>query len=127
MSMPVTYATEIRVESRYLQEQSDPGAGRFAFAYTVHIENTGAVAAQLLDRHWRIVDGNGELKEVQGPGVVGEQPLIEPGATFTYSSGCLLETPVGTMEGSYSMRASDGHCFTAPIALFRLAKPNALN
>ncbi|WP_370736720.1 Co2+/Mg2+ efflux protein ApaG [Halopseudomonas pelagia] len=125
--MPVTYNILVRVESRYLQEQSDPDAGRFAFAYTIHIENTGAIAAQLIDRHWKIIDGNGALKEVKGPGVVGEQPLIEPGAVFTYSSGCLLETPVGTMEGRYGMRASDGHHFTAPVALFRLAKPNALN
>ena len=127
MNMPVTYAIEVKVQSRYLQEQSDPSAGRYAFAYTIRIENTGAVAAQLLDRHWKIIDGNGTLKEVKGPGVVGEQPLIEPGVAFTYSSGCLLETPVGTMEGSYSMRATDGHSFSAPVALFRLAKPNALN
>ena len=79
MNMPVTYAIEVKVQSRYLQEQSDPSAGRYAFAYTIRIENTGAVAAQLLDRHWKIIDGNGTLKEVKGPGVVGEQPLIEPG------------------------------------------------
>ncbi|MFO7705445.1 MAG: Co2+/Mg2+ efflux protein ApaG [Halopseudomonas sp.] len=127
MTMPTLYAINVTVESRYLQEQSDPSAGRYAFAYTIHIENTGDVAAQLLDRHWTIIDGNGKQKEVSGPGVVGEQPLLEPGAVFTYSSGCLLETPVGTMAGSYGMRASDGHRFAAPIALFRLAKPNALN
>lgn len=127
MSTHTAYAIEIKVESRYLREQSDPSASRYAFAYTIHIKNTGAIAAQLIDRHWKIIDGNGELKEVQGPGVVGEQPLLEPGASFTYTSGCLLETPVGTMEGSYGMRAKDGHNFAAPIALFRLAKPNALN
>lgn len=125
--MPATYAINVTVKSRYLQEQSDPGAGRYAFAYTILIENTGDVAAQLLDRHWTIIDGNGKQKEVSGPGVVGEQPLLEPNAVFTYTSGCLLETPVGSMAGSYGMRASDGHRFSAPIALFRLAKPNALN
>ena len=113
-----TYVIAVAVETRYLSEQSDPAAARFAFAYTIHIRNGGDIPAQLLDRHWKIVDGNG---------VIGEQPLIAPGATYTYTSGCLLETPVGTMEGSYGMRATDGHSFNAPIALFRLAKPNALN
>lgn len=127
MSTSSIYAILVKVETRYLQEQSDPTANRFAFAYTIHIENTGDIAAQLLDRHWKIVDGNGKIKEIKGPGVVGEQPLIEPGKHFTYTSGCLLETPVGTMQGSYGMRAQDGHTFTASIDLFRLAKPNALN
>lgn len=127
MSNSHTYAIAITVDTRYLSEQSDPDAGRYAFAYTVHIRNTGDVPAQLLDRHWKIIDGNGKVQEVKGPGVIGEQPLIGPGATYTYTSGCLLETPVGAMEGSYGMRATDGHSFQAPIALFRLAKPNALN
>ncbi|MFT6431915.1 MAG: ApaG protein [Halopseudomonas sp.] len=121
------YSIAIAVDTRYLSEQSDPDAGRYAFAYTIRIRNSGDIAAQLLDRYWKIIDGNGKVQEVKGPGVIGEQPLIEPGATYTYSSGCLLETPVGTMEGSYGMRASDGHSFQAPIILFRLAKPNALN
>lgn len=127
MSNSHTYAIAIAVATRYLTEQSDPDAGRYAFAYTIRINNTGDVPAQLLDRHWKIIDGNGKVQEVKGPGVIGEQPLIDPGATYTYTSGCLLETPVGTMEGSYRMRATDGHSFQAPIALFRLAKPNALN
>jgi ApaG protein len=121
------YSIAIAVDTRYLSEQSDPDAVRYAFAYTIRIRNSGDIAAQLLDRYWKIIDGNGKVQEVKGPGVIGEQPLIEPGATYTYSSGCLLETPVGTMEGSYGMRASDGHSFQAPIILFRLAKPNALN
>jgi ApaG protein len=121
------YSIAIAVDTRYLSEQSDPDAGRYAFAYTIRIRNSGDIAAQLLNRYWKIIDGNGKVQEVKGPGVIGEQPLIEPGATYTYSSGCLLETPVGTMEGSYGMRASDGHSFQAPIILFRLAKPNALN
>ncbi|MBL4834367.1 MAG: Co2+/Mg2+ efflux protein ApaG [Pseudomonas sp.] len=122
-----TYAMAVAVQTRYLSEQSDPAAGRYAFAYTIQIRNGGDIPAQLLDRHWKIVDGNGKVQEVKGPGVIGEQPLIAPGATYSYTSGCLLETPVGTMEGSYGMRATDGHSFQAPIALFRLAKPNALN
>lgn len=127
MSNSNTYAIAIAVDTRYLTEQSDPDAGRYAFAYTIHISNSGDVPAQLLDRHWKIIDGNGKVQHVKGPGVIGEQPLIDPGATYTYTSGCLLETPVGTMEGSYGMRATDGHSFQAPITLFRLAKPNALN
>lgn len=122
-----TYAMAVAVQTRYLSEQSNPAAGRYAFAYTIQIRNGGDIPAQLLDRHWKIVDGNGKVQEVKGPGVIGEQPLIAPGATYSYTSGCLLETPVGTMEGSYGMLATDGHSFQAPIALFRLAKPNALN
>lgn len=127
MSGSPVYDISISVDTRYLSEQSDPDANRYAFAYTIHIRNSGNVPAQLLDRHWKIIDGNGKVQEVKGPGVIGEQPLIAPAATYTYTSGCLLETPVGAMEGSYGMRATDGHGFQAPIALFRLAKPNALN
>jgi len=127
MTTSSIYMIDVSVQTRYLREQSDPSANRFAFAYTITIENKGSVAAQLLDRQWTIHDGNGKVQEVEGPGVVGEQPTIEPGAKHTYSSGCLLETPVGTMQGSYGMRAADGHLFRAPVKLFRLAKPNALN
>lgn len=117
----------VEVQTRYLSEQSDPAQNRFAFAYTITIHNTGTQAATLLDRHWIITDGNGKAQEVRGPGVVGEQPQIEPGASHTYTSGCLLETPVGSMRGSYGMRGADGKEFSAPIAVFRLARPNALN
>ncbi|AQZ94496.1 Co2+/Mg2+ efflux protein ApaG [Halopseudomonas phragmitis] len=127
MSSDPHYAISIKVATRYLDEQSEPQANRFAFAYTITISNTGDIATQLLDRHWLITDGNGKLQEVRGPGVVGEQPVIAPGASHTYTSGCVLETPVGTMEGSYGMRAEDGHAFRAGIPLFRLAQPNALN
>ncbi|MEH6491514.1 Co2+/Mg2+ efflux protein ApaG [Halopseudomonas sp.] len=127
MSSAETYAIEVSVQTRYLREQSDPGAQRFAFAYTITIANQGSLPAQLLSRHWLITDGNNKVQEVQGPGVVGEQPVIAPGTSHTYTSGCLLETPVGTMQGSYAMRASNGHAFSADIARFRLAKPNALN
>lgn len=121
------YAIAVSVQTRYLPEQSDPQKKRFAFAYTITIANQGCVDAQLLYRHWLITDGNNKQQRVDGPGVVGEQPVIAPGASHTYTSGCLLETPVGTMEGSYDMRASDGHSFSATIACFRLAQPHALN
>lgn len=127
MSASSIYAIKVTVETRYLREQSDPAASRYAFAYTITIRNTGDIAAQLLDRKWVITDGNGKVQTVEGPGVVGEQPIIEPGSSHTYSSGCLLETPVGTMQGSYGMKAEDDHEFRAEIPLFRLAKPNALN
>jgi ApaG protein len=127
MTASSTYAIRVSVKTRYLQEQSDPGASRYAFAYTVEIRNEGDIAAQLIDRQWTITDGNGKVQTVEGPGVVGEQPVIQPGKSHTYSSGCLLETPIGTMQGSYGMRAVDQHGFRAPIPLFRLAKPNALN
>ncbi|HDZ54978.1 MAG TPA: Co2+/Mg2+ efflux protein ApaG [Pseudomonas xinjiangensis] len=127
MSASSTYAINVKVETRYLREQSDPDANRFAFAYTISINNEGVIAAQLLDRQWTITDGNGKVQTVEGPGVVGEQPVIQPGKSHTYSSGCLLETPVGTMQGSYGMRAEDRHAFRADIPLFRLSKPNALN
>ncbi|MFA5678418.1 MAG: Co2+/Mg2+ efflux protein ApaG [Pseudomonas sp.] len=120
-------AIHIEVVTRYLSEQSDPPAGRFAFAYTVTIRNAGTQAAQLLDRHWLITDGNGKVQEVRGSGVIGEQPIIQPGTSHTYTSGCLLETPVGSMRGSYGMSTSEGALFRAPIQVFRLFKPNALN
>ena len=127
MSTANTYAIDVSVQTRYLREQSDPNTQRFAFAYTITIANQGELPAQLLSRHWLITDGNSKVQEVQGPGVVGEQPVIAPGASHTYTSGCLLDTPVGTMEGSYDMQASDGHQFVAEIDRFSLAKPNALN
>lgn len=127
MSTTNAYAIDVSVQTRYLREQSDPSAQRYAFAYTITIANLGVLPAQLLSRHWLITDGNSKVQEVKGPGVVGEQPTIAPGASHTYTSGCLLDTPVGTMEGSYDMRASDGHGFVAQIKRFRLTKPNALN
>lgn len=117
----------IDTQPRYLSEQSDPTAKRFAFAYTISIHNAGQVPVQLLDRHWIITDGNGKVQEVRGDGVIGEQPFIAPGASHVYTSGCLLETPVGSMQGSYGMRSATGADFRAPVAVFRLAKPNALN
>lgn len=121
------YHVEVSVTTQYLPAQSEPAQNRYAFAYEVTISNRGTLAAQLLSRHWLITDGNGKRQEVQGPGVVGEQPLIPPGDSYVYSSGTLLETQVGSMQGSYQMQAEDGHDFDAPIAPFRLAVPGVLH
>ena len=120
-------SVNITVVTRYLEEQSAPQDNRFAFAYTICIANSGTQAVQLLDRHWLITDGNGKTQEVRGEGVVGEQPIIQPATSHTYTSGCLLETPVGSMRGSYGMTTLDGVTCSAPIKVFRLSKPNALN
>jgi ApaG protein len=117
----------IDVATRYLPEQSIPAEHRFVFAYTITIRNLGTEAVRLLNRHWRITDANNKVQEVRGEGVVGEQPLIEAGSSFRYTSGSLLETAVGTMEGSYEMVSISGHTFNAPIAVFSLAQPGALH
>jgi ApaG protein len=118
---------EVEVETSYLDEQSEPAEHRFVFAYTVTLRNSGAVPARLLTRHWIITDANGRVQEVRGDGVVGEQPHLQPGQGFRYSSGAVLETPVGSMHGSYRMVGDDGEQFDAPIAAFRLAKPGLLH
>lgn len=121
------YQIDVHIVSRYLPEQSEPQQSRFAFAYDVTITNSGQQAAQLLSRHWLITDGNGQVQEVRGAGVVGEQPLIAPGASHNYSSGTLLATQVGTMQGSYQLVAEDGQSFETAIAPFLLAVPGALH
>lgn len=121
------YQIDVSIVTRYLAEQSQPQQNRFAFAYDVTIANNGNLPAQLLSRHWLITDGNGQVQEVRGAGVIGEQPLIEPGDSHSYSSGTLMATQVGTMQGSYQMIADDGQRFDAPIAPFRLAVPGALH
>ena len=118
---------EVEVESTYLEEQSEPSEQRFVFAYTVTLRNSGQVSARLLTRHWIITDANGHVQEVRGEGVVGEQPHLKPGQGFRYSSGAVLETPVGAMHGSYHMLGDDGAQFDAPIPAFRLAKPGLLH
>ncbi len=118
---------EIEVDCRYLEEQSKPEQEQFVFAYTVNITNTGDGGAQLLRRHWIITDANGKEQEVKGDGVIGEQPYIEPGESYQYTSGAILKTPLGTMTGSYQMQADDGQEFDAPIPLFSLTKPGILN
>jgi ApaG protein len=117
----------IDVETTYLDDQSEPREQRYVFAYTITIRNEGEVPAKLLTRHWIITDANGRVQEVRGDGVVGEQPYLKPGQGFRYSSGAVLETPVGTMQGSYQMIADDGAQFDAPIAAFRLAMPGMLH
>ena len=121
------YRIEVRVEPGFAPEHSDAQQARFLFVYAVTIINAGEVAARLLSRHWIITDANGKVEEVKGEGVVGEQPLIEPGEAFEYSSFCSLETEVGCMQGSYQMRAVDGTLFEAEIAPFTLAVPGSLN
>lgn len=117
----------IQVATTYVDEQSEPDAGRYVFAYTITIRNDGEIAAKLISRHWVITDANGKVQEVSGDGVVGEQPYLEPGERFRYSSGAVLETPVGAMQGLYRMVAADGMSFDAPIAPFTLAVPGLLH
>jgi ApaG protein len=121
------YEFTVSAQPRYLPQHSDPQGGRYVFAYTIRIINTGEVAAKLLSRHWIITDSNQHIEEVRGPGVVGEQPHLDPGASYEYTSGCPLETPVGTMRGSYQCVADDGTQFEAPIPEFVLSMPQALH
>ena len=121
------YSIEVSAKTQYLADQSDEAAGRFVFAYTVTLRNTGNVAAQLISRHWVITDAKGLVQEVRGLGVVGAQPLIEPGQSYEYTSGAAIATAVGTMKGSYQMVASDGTRFEAPIPQFTLAVPRVLH
>ena len=121
------YEIRIQVATSYVDEQSEPEVDRYVFAYTITIENLGDVPTQLLRRHWVITDANGKVQEVSGDGVVGEQPKLGPGETFRYSSGAVLETPVGSMEGSYQMHADDGAEFDAPIPAFTLAVPGVIH
>lgn len=121
------YQIDVKVATRHLSEQSNPEQDRYAFAYTVTIHNAGEVAAKLLSRHWVITDGDGQVQEVRGAGVVGQQPHLQPGESHTYSSGTVMATKVGTMQGSYQMLADDGKRFDATIVPFRLAVPGALH
>lgn len=123
----MNYAINVNVETDYIEAQSDPDNRRFVFAYTITIENTGDVAARLLTRRWHITDADGQRQEVTGEGVVGEKPHLQPGESFRYTSGAVLETPVGAMEGAYQMVADDGHSFEAPIAPFSLAIPGVMH
>ena len=115
----------VRVAVSFLAEQSDPSAGRWFWSYHIRIENRGQRAMQLLSRHWHIRDGRGDVHEVIGDGVVGEMPLIAPGASFDYVSGCPLSTPTGSMDGTYQMVDEDGRAFDAAIPKFALIGPVA--
>lgn len=121
------YLIDIEVETSYIDEQSDPEHNRFVFAYTITIHNSGEMPAKLLSRHWVITDSNGKVQEVRGEGVVGEQPNLQPGESFQYTSGTILETAVGSMQGSYQMMADDGVEFEAPISPFTLSIPRTLH
>jgi ApaG protein len=117
----------VSVNTAYLAEQSDPNVERYVFAYTITIANTGTQAAQLVSRHWVITDAEERVQEVRGLGVVGEQPMLKPGEAFEYTSGTAMNTPVGTMRGSYQMIAEDGEHFDADVASFVLAMPRTLH
>ena len=121
------YQFDIDVATRYLDDQSAPDEDRFVFAYTIQIRNAGKRPARLVARHWVITDANGRTEEVDGEGVVGEQPWLRPGEAFEYTSGAVLATGLGTMQGSYEMVADDGTSFEAPIPAFTLAVPRTLH
>ena len=121
------HSIAVTAQTQYLPEQSDEAAGRFVFAYTITIRNSGTVAAQLVSRHWIITDAQGLVQEVRGLGVVGAQPLLQPGESFEYTSGASIATPVGTMHGSYQMLGADGTRFEAPIPQFTLSVPRVLH
>ena len=118
---------DVDVITQYIEDQSSPEENRFVFSYTITIRNTGSLAAKLLTRHWIINDANGNVQEVHGEGVVGEQPYLRPDESFEYTSGTVIETPVGSMEGSYQMITDDGFAFDANIPVFTLSLPNALH
>ena len=117
----------VGVETRYIEEQSNPDENYYVFAYTITIRNIGQQQAQLLTRHWVITDSNHKVQEVRGDGVVGEQPVLEPGEQFVYTSGTMIETSVGTMKGSYQMQTQDGFQFDAIIDEFVLSTPRVLH
>jgi ApaG protein len=121
------YDTRVEVQTKYILDQSEPGESRYVFSYTITIENHGEIPAKLLSRHWYITDADGNVQEVEGDGVVGEQPLLNPGDGFRYTSGTVLKTPLGSMHGTYHMLADDGTEFDTPIAPFTLAVPNTLH
>lgn len=121
------YQVDVSVVTRYLPDQSQPEHDRFAFAYTITVQNNGKVAAKLLSRHWVITDGDGHVEHVRGEGVVGQQPSINVGKSHVYTSGTVMTTKVGTMQGTYQMLADDGKHFDAVIKPFRLAVPGVLH
>ena len=127
MAQDKRYEVSVSPQAQYLSDQSDEPAGRFVFAYTITLRNTGTVPAQLISRHWIITDANSQVQEVRGLGVVGEQPLLAPGESFQYTSGAAIATPVGTMRGTYQMVADDGTRFDASIPEFTLSIPRTLH
>jgi len=126
-SEATTRGIRVRVQSAYIPDRSQPDQQQWFFAYNVRISNEGTETAQLLSRHWIITDADGRVEEVRGPGVVGEQPVLEPGESFEYTSGCPLRTAFGTMHGTYQMVTPGGERFDAEIAAFSLGEPHAIN
>lgn len=126
-SQAVTQGVRVRVKSQYDPTRSRPNQQQWFFLYTIQISNEGSETVQLLSRHWVITDANGKEEEVRGPGVVGEQPVLAPGQSFEYTSGCPLTTPFGTMHGSYQMVTTSGERFDAQIAAFTLSEPHSLH
>ncbi|MBD3609067.1 MAG: Co2+/Mg2+ efflux protein ApaG [Gammaproteobacteria bacterium] len=127
MSTAENYDIQVSVTTDYITEQSIPEEDRYVFAYTITIENHGKIAAKLQTRHWYITNADNNVEEVMGEGVVGEHPHLQPGESYQYTSGAVIETPVGSMYGSYQMLADDGTKFDAPIKPFTLSIPHALN
>ncbi len=125
MYSEITRAISVSVDPFFVEEQSEPAEGRWVFGYRVVIENTGSEPVQLMSRYWRIVDGLGRLLEVRGDGVVGEQPMLEPGERFEYTSGTPLATPTGIMTGTYQMLGADGRWFDVGIPAFSLDAPGS--
>jgi ApaG protein len=126
-SEALTSGVRVAVEARYSDAHSNPTSSRWFFLYTIRISNEGDATVQLLNRHWTIIDGTGHTEEVHGPGVVGEQPVLEPGHAFEYTSGCPLPTPFGSMAGIFDMARADGTEFEAEVALFQLMQPGSIH
>jgi ApaG protein len=126
-SVALTRGIKVEVSARYLPERSHPGQGRWMFAYTIRITNQGDETVRLVSRHWIITDAHGRQEEVRGPGVVGEQPVLESGTSYQYTSGCPLPTPFGSMRGTYQMVTGKGESFDAEIAPFALTEPHSLH
>jgi ApaG protein len=122
-----TAGIRVRIRARYSPEHSHPSASRWFFLYTIQISNEGETTVQLLNRHWTIIDGTGHTEEVHGPGVVGEQPTLQPGQSFEYTSGCPLPTPFGSMAGSFELQRIDGTHFEVEAALFQLIQPGSIH
>lgn len=123
----VSHAVRVEVQSNYIAQQSIEAEQQFVFSYTITISNQSNETVQLIDRYWLITDANGESNTVSGEGVIGQQPHIKPNESFTYTSGCVLKSPLGNMQGHYQMQQSDGELIQVDIPLFRLVKPNILN
>lgn len=126
-SEAVTRGIRVSVRARFSEQNSDPQARQWVFLYTITIRNEGKARVQLLTRHWIITDGTGHVEEVRGPGVVGKQPVLNPGESFTYTSGCPLDTPFGVMQGTYQMMTREGDAFDVTIAPFTLSEPYTIH